>query len=242
MIENPQFIRMFFTQYKEIPTYTAYCEQDAIPENRDDSSDDISDGISDDISSNNIRYIVRFIKKWTRSYFDNDQLHLSPVLCSRIMNRFFASLRKIDSESSNENTFIGMYVHRCLVAFFNSILVEEFLLCQLVRNINIDSANPITNDQIFVSNLSEVNNGMYSLREILPLFTFVFSCPLWGLYLKSRDENGKEMPVYTEYMKFQDRDKEELKEAYKVVLLFDKEKKEFPNPYSPLNSLAIQRK
>lgn len=249
IIENPQFIEMFFTQYKEIPNYNVYSEQNIIPQNEDDISDDRIEGTK---HFDSINPFIDILLKWVHSY-SNNQFKSSPLLCSRIMKRFFMSLRNINSEISNKEIFIGMYIHRCLVAIFNSILIEEFLLNIKNKEFSINLANAITDDKIFINNLSKiynlathlkVDNIMDFFHDRLPLFTFVFTCPLWGLYLKNRDENGKEIlnEAYAEYMKLQEGSKADIQESYKVILIYGDNQKEFSNLYYPLNSLVIQKK
>lgn len=97
------------------------------------------------------------ITQWKMRY-ERDSLRtmLPATLCARIMARFFSSLANAEREVKDHDIFVGSYIHRCLVTFLNSVLVEEFLLSE--NNASTSSAkisleNPTTSDDVFLKNI-----------------------------------------------------------------------------------------
>lgn len=193
---------------------------------------------------------------------------LPATLCARIMVRFFSALERIEEKILNANIFVGTYIHRCLVAFFNSVLVEEFLL-RAPQNSDIKLKilleNPVTSDSMFLKNilgtqaLREFNHdnskkdvtfkaiidGEYvranSLSPEYPLFRTVFTFPLWGFYLKPEETLASDSSnsVYGIYMRLQPENLETAKAMYAIA--YNTPDVTFPNMYPLLNSLAIAK-
>lgn len=250
VLENPRNPYSILKRYSEIPTYNLQDTSPALTKREEDMDDD-ADSFQDAEEGVDSE-IFRLLSKWALSPHAR-QTAASPILCARIMTRFFNSLKNINSSISNKKIFIGNYIHRCLVAFFNSILVEEYILTYQEEPVPIVALNnPITKDKVFLDNLDKIydqaNEGdsaidLEYMREKLPLFALVFSCPLWGLYLQQENPTGKKLTegVYTEYMRMQPEDEKTLENVYAVTYGTEKDTATFSNLYYILNSLAIPR-
>ncbi|WP_431862543.1 hypothetical protein [Azospirillum sp.] len=108
-----------------------------------------------------------------------------PYVLARVWGRFYFSLAAIDEEIERKDRFLGGLLHRQIVAFLNSLLVEEL---RYLRNDKVILKNPITVDNIFVSNMQ--------FAEDAPFFNFIFGCPLWSAYLDPESEAGKRQCRY----------------------------------------------
>lgn len=250
ILENHGSLFRVLTQGNGIHRYTVYNEKNneknestqAIEE-----ADEVIDPEDNDYHQNNDG-LTSLLSTWSNTYVDNNKLLFSPILCSRAMKRFFVSLKNINNKIHNKATFIGMYIHRCLIAFFNSILIEEYLLSHGEKaGLRSPLKNSIQNDAAFLDNLNAIyqeldihaGNLQTQLNEKLPLFALVFSCPLWGLYLKAVDENGQEITneAYARYLELQGDTRELLKKACAVT--YSNAKEPFANLYYVLNSIPI---
>jgi|GEM_PF-593637 len=100
---------------------------------------------------------------------------LTPHFLSRITDRFHSVLSQIDQTLESQHHALGFMTHRFIVAFLNSVLVEEAVF---YSSTNVIIKHPVTSDDIFLQNLSKT-------RETnLPIFRWIFSCPIWGLFIQ----------------------------------------------------------
>lgn len=253
-LENQQEIISFLAEPKKIPTYPIYREKNIISEREELTSEEVPiDNIYNTGSSEKFNLFFNLLLEWSHTSTNRDiQILSSPLLCSRIIKRFFSSVERINTEVSNINIFLGMYIHRCLVAFFNSVLIEESLLTfrgsieePIAMNNAITQDKNFVNNFLLVSHLSQ-NSSPIGTKEFfrtrLPLFTFILSCPLWGLYLKNDEEDkGQKMnDAYSVFMEFQGDNKNILEDTY--IVTYGPEQKTFSNLYYPLNTVAIQKR
>lgn len=250
IIDNPKHLNIVFEQYKEIPTYYTYETSNLIIQEDDEIDDDI---VIDEVEHNEIENkFFDMLSKWALSIKKNN-FQVSPVICTRIIARLLSALRGINNRSVRENILMGEYIHHCLVAFFNSILVEEYLLTlKEDEPIKISSANPSLKDDTFIYNLKRIGIleqrsndtirvNVDNVNTRLPLFTFLFRCPLWGLYLNPiSSEQPNSFSIYAIYKAMLQQEESELTKIYKVS--YSSENIEFDNLYCLLNSLAVQRK
>ena len=213
------------------------------------------------------------LQQWRGQVKFRDSLALPPTLISRIFSRFFDALKGIDDNHTQKSMYAGAYLHRCLVAFFNSVLVEEFLLMGPESNPQQNTiiySNPITKDDVFLKNLQitkaichrdehppfDLLNNLnaqapfdnpvpWCFNSRYPLFELIFSCPLWGNYLKPAaiDSNDILNTVYNAYMEFQQifwggSPQSSYSACYKAA---KGSEKTLPNLYYFFNSLTIPR-
>lgn len=106
---------------------------------------------------------------------------LPPYVLARAWGRFYFTLTGIDDGIDKKDRFLGCLLHRQIVAFLNSVLVEELTY---LRNDRVILKNPITADNIFVSNLQHADQARF--------FSFIFACPLWSVYLDPDSPIGKQ--------------------------------------------------
>lgn len=187
---------------------------------------------------------IKILKEWKldSNSFPCNSSPLTPALpatlCARIMVRFFSALERIEEDIENADIFAGTYIHRYLVAFFNCVLVEEFLLrAPQDSALKVSFANPTTRDNVFLKNmldtqaLGELTHGSSekdvtftalidgksvranSLSPEYPLFRTVFTFPLWGFYLKPEETLASDSTnsVYGIYMRLLYEDLESAK-------------------------------
>lgn len=260
-------------QYSQIQTVNAFATdaRNMSPESGIDGEDDIDVENEKPFFGVGSRVFLDEVKSWVGTCRGMVSRVASPVALShRIMNRFFHSLSRIDKELTEQSTFVGTYVHRCIIAFLNSVLVEEFLVSGAnSTDRSVLNDNPIMNDDIFLKNIFSskafvrreleashavlerlftaeykgriVENGFLSADY--PLFISVFTFPLWGMYLKPEEdlEGDTAKTVYGIYMRSQNNGKETAKATNRVVYKGDPQSSIFINFYSLLNSLAIPK-
>ena len=120
--------------------------------------------------------IVDRLLKWSLSTPNRSP---PPYVLARAWNRFHQALTSIDEEIRHDQWFLGYLFHRHIIAFLNSLLVEEALQ---LNTIEIPTRNPVSDDRIFLRNLSEARQR----HAAHPFFDLIWACPLWCAYLKSR--------------------------------------------------------
>jgi len=120
-------------------------------------------------------------------------------LCSRIISRFIRNLRKIyliENFETDGTDITRGYLHRCIIAFLNSVLVASCELSARNELKTLDLRNPVTADGIFDNNiqkckdkLDEIYNkngksdGTNLFIDNLPFFSMVLSFPVWFSFL-----------------------------------------------------------
>ena len=173
----------------------------------DDDEDDEKDDVTCDPCETPFfsAEFVNALKDWVvKSKILLKKVKLPTMLSSLLMERYFSALVRFN-ESRNRSRFVGEYIHRCLVMFFNCVLVEEAQLQQDLQNkIPLLVNAPTGTDEIFLKNYERYNSLLkegFSSEEYFPLFTTVFSCPLWGLFIKPNDSSAKSGDsVFARYM------------------------------------------
>ncbi|UJX40903.1 hypothetical protein K9F62_19820 [Desulfovibrio sp. JY] len=168
-------------------------------------------------AENFIKNLVLWGNYWKK------QVRPVPVaVWSKAMTRFCYTLVSIDNAIPIDKAPVGRYLHRCIIAFFNAVLVEEYLHLGVDTGTErVTLANPVTSDRIFSRNLAvlglakpfefesedpiitcdiaydenedpyeqeqneEIREGTTEYSEDFRLFRMLFSCPLWGLFLRA---------------------------------------------------------
>lgn len=206
--------------------------------------------------------LIELLKTWSdKATVDLQKIApLPPFVLARVWQRFQVTLARIDDDVRVADRYVGWLLHRQIIAFLNALLVEETR--HRVGSSEMTLANPVTTDRYFQRNLSR--------RGTPPepsIFNVIFSCPLWGIYLRpdeKKDESGKgetHVPVYETYLSAATGNKEKpqvadttneeeaqkgkeisLREAFKVkyeTRIGKEQIHEFPNMYNVLNSLLV---
>ena len=212
---------------------------------------------------------VEAISLWKEIYTSQSNMFFTPTsLCVHVFSRFLHGMERLNNTSNNE-IFLGKYIHRALVIFFNSLLVEEYIVCNKSMTTGLNLTTPLSSDNIFLKNVTHAF-GAKDINAIsfentikkYPLTSLVLSCPIWVFYVKYVKNGTKREPdikqtsnenaVHDIMAKFiSDTIKiknPELSKKYKEKgpqIIYKKgsaEKQTLYNLYDILNSLAISRK
>ncbi len=270
--QDEKSIQSLFSQYSQVLRVNAFSYDDGSPLSESEYDDEKEDVVADegngsDITNKNFLESLRLWSRLCKKLFL--KISAPTVLCANIMKRYFYALARIDANISNESIFVGSYLHRCLIAFFNSVLVEEFLLSDERESAYILLDNPATVDDVFLKNIfssgaiieceekgdSEQIAKLFAAEfkqykiekgficDRYPMFKSVFTCPLWGLYLNPGDgsECNIANSVYEIYIQSQQQHIETVKTYYGVVYGESSSSPNFLNMYHLLNSLAIPK-
>lgn len=196
----------------------------------------------------------------------NINLKLPPHIYSRIITRLYYTLTRMDDELTSGVIYTGSMLHRQIVAFLHSILVEEMLASGVKRRVSQKKNdipttaepildNPTTSDTPFWQNFpfkdfgSEANyNGNAEVDFTgLPLFRLIFSCPLWALFLMpqtvvSRGNKAQGWKILDQQLRCWPAavlDETEMERRRHVIQITDNEIGPYDNLWAPLNSVPV---
>lgn len=152
------FIMPDFTNSKSIPGGTDYFQEDM-----------------DDHNPKEIEQFQFIFEDWANDY---QNLVISPHLLGKISTRFYYALQSI--ESNEKSGQLGDMMHLRIVAFLNSVLIEEAR--EHFYNVsNFTMNNPSTKDSVFGKNLSSLAKRK-DIKSMV-LFEWMTACPLFKAYL-----------------------------------------------------------
>ncbi len=135
---------------------------------------------------------------------------LEPVshsIFNKIWSNFLLNITDIDNQLKNQsadNNFASI-LHRYCIAFLNSVYVESQPDKKISKN------NPVTNDKVFNDKIkSDFKKHLMDIDDgkKISLFNFIFSCPLWGVYIdfnnesKMKNENTNIQSYYWNLQRF----------------------------------------
>lgn len=145
----------------------------------DDSVVTVAD--SDDSSS-----LSTMIIEW----LDTKDLNLkvSPHVLGKISTRIYYTIKSIETSVKSEE--IGEAMRRRIIAVMNSILIED-VKENVKDNLDVSNNNPISADDLFISNLKKVN-AKDNIGDSLNFSRWMLSCPLLLLYLDYSNSNFKD--------------------------------------------------
>lgn len=103
------------------------------------------------------------------------QVIAPPYLLGKIFTRFYSSLNKIGNE---EFTNLGKFFNLQILAFFNSVLIEE-TRDKNFNNLNLNYDNLNKSDSGFLNNFKKSKDVLADLE----LTTWFMSCPIFHVYL-----------------------------------------------------------
>lgn len=111
-------------------------------------------------------------------------LNYPPFVWSRIWQRFFYTLEQLEKGLQTEQRYLGVIIHRQIVAFLNAVLVEEYRyqesMGQIKSNTKISLNNPVFADDLYNNNCKAIQG----VSKQLPLYSHLASCPLWTPFLQ----------------------------------------------------------
>lgn len=223
-----QKIKQEFKRASQIRTYPVPVDFTLLSEsNAENDEDDIDDPEDEkynqaseeeptpvDLSKPDIKFydeIYEWLKEWSGA---KNKISYPPFVWSRIWQRFYYTLEQQDNNLDAEHRFLGVIIHRQIIAFLNSILIEELRykadgkeLETSTLSVNLD--NPVNSDDIFLKNIKSIKpqspkpESEMNLEGVLPLYQLVSSFPVWFSFLSSDVEgflikevtSNKKLPI-----------------------------------------------
>ena len=211
-------IRERLLEHWKIKTYESLFNQGPASQinEAENKSDDKNTPDFNDIENLNI--FCSGLAKWSKNIEKIDQASI-PML-NKIWSNFTSNLDDIDENlRNNENMNFASILHRYGIAFLNSVFVES------QPGATISRQNPITNDGVFSKKIEHFckDRPLMDLEkgDGISLFNFIFSCPLWGVYLDIIDNNRADKTISDYFLKLQQE-------------IFGKEKEDIINIFKPL--------
>lgn len=139
--------------------------------------------------SEQMKSFLKGLLKWSK-LVDNLE-PVSMLILNKIWSNFSSNIPDIDSELKNKTAEMNFafILHRYCIAFLNSVYVES------QPDKKISKSNPVTNNKVFNDKIkSNLNKPLMDIDdgEKISLFHFIFSCPLWGVYLNLNLTNSEE--------------------------------------------------
>jgi hypothetical protein len=143
--------------------------------------------------------LIDALIKWTDT-LENLEVPTITMLY-RIWTRFSSNADDITIEFKKRQTSFDKILHRYIIAFFNALLIETALN---EKSTFISLKNPVASDNVFNEWFKKDGNkyiipaieeGTYgnengNKKAKLNLFNFIYSCPLWGIYLDNIDNTS----------------------------------------------------
>ncbi len=124
--------------------------------------------------------VTNIFSKW--AFNKRPKMNLSPHLLGKIITRFYFALQRIQETEPKEN--LGKMMHSRVIAFCNSVLVEEAREVDTFFNgFNINNA--INSDNIFLSN---IKNAYDRLNTKFTLSNWLLSCPFLIAFVNPQSE------------------------------------------------------
>lgn len=212
------------TQARSYPTPRALGEGIEIVQ-----TEDVGGGVEPDVNepaaaihfdqvSNEIE-LETLLFNWLVHHRHKD-IALAPITLSRMWTRFtYASTNVRSALRGGETRYLGILVHRTLVAFLHAVGLEAMRAAD-EQPVAGATGNPVKSSQVFVNLLDDI----YGQAEWMDFhqtpehafFDLLFSCPLWSYYLaqpanyfdegnrdgeSSQASNVRLMQVYRERMR-----------------------------------------
>lgn len=132
-------------------------------------------------SDNVIRSLVAWLNK------AEDLGTLAPITLARVWRRFSDAFDSIRDELRHVKTrYLGVVMHRSIVAFLHALAVESFRGAG--ETLPPKAAdNPIRSSEPFAAILQKLENDVDETDSDLSFFLWMFACPLWGFFLARRE-------------------------------------------------------
>lgn len=210
----------------------------------DHNKDDVEDSDESDLVS--FALSIQNWRSWAIKILSKSE-PLPTFVLSRVWSRFYDALGKVDDEIQLSSKYAGFIVHRQIILFLNSLLIEETIHRTRNRSMKFHLINPIRSDKIFLENL---DSSPENYLEFNPTFSVVFACPIWGAYLMKVDDD-----VHSVHQRHQNSVRpfctNEENKNIRIETLFQSEymlglKKEtactYENLYPLLNSLLVMHR
>lgn len=222
-IKGVDEIKNILLKYSEIPTFQSVWNSKLSEDTPDDENDNDDKDINDIFNDDNLNKLILAIEKWV-SMLDK----LEPVnipLLHRIWTRFSSNIDDISEKLKEKEYPFNELLHRYIISFLNTVYIETILNREKIDIDKIIFKNSVIKDEAFNSlfkeNPNKNNDFTYILGTepadfsgVLDLFTFVYACPIWGVYLNNLENDKSRSGIY--YLELQKRlyGTENAKEIY----------------------------
>jgi hypothetical protein len=174
--------------------------------NQDDVNINLLSDIDTDTNENFVsEEIIKQLAEWIKSSNPMKVIPSPISLWANIWIRFTSSLRNMVDK---QNWRVDEYFHRTLVILFNAVLYEETNFISADR-INLSSKNPTKTDSFFIQNYKQTKEYVENtdggdfkdfLKKNCPIFSQLFSCPIWGFYLLYSSDNDSVFRYYLDFI------------------------------------------
>lgn len=211
-----ELIKEKLLKYSEIKKFGSLFNQDRASEVDEVENKSDSEVItkSDKDAEGKLKDFCTGLAQW--SGYVNQLEPVSIPMFNKIWSNFMSNINDIDEnlriKSSDEN--FASILHRYGIAFLNAVFVES------QPGTAISRKNPIKYDSVFNQKIKDKDCTKKTLtdpdnKNKISLFNFIFSCPLWGIYLDiiNETENTENKFITDCYFRLQ-------------MAVFNKEKKE----------------
>jgi len=176
---NKEEIRGLLVRLSQLRDYPQPSEFDysnvALTENAE------TDQVDDEESAPLPDELIENVNQWKNAYGQTRDMVLPIHIVARIFTRFYYSIGRLDSDLHDSRKLLGDLMHRYVVIFLNSVLVEECLYRDNIAGVRLQ--NPISSDAIFDHNMKNImflNQG----DPQTPLYwEWVVACPFWQFFL-----------------------------------------------------------
>jgi hypothetical protein len=171
-------------------------EQGAVDDKDPDVLQGEDDDTPDDQNTNfdSLEDFLEAVDAW-KSSSKGQESGIKPLplqVYADIWSRFQDTIDKIAEELKDLHA--GFVIERFVVAFLNACLVEECLHNKQDIQLNLD--RPISAEDNFVQNLAKIRSDLVP-KEIYPLFSWVFACPVWSILL---GPDSQSMKIHQEFL------------------------------------------
>lgn len=192
-------IKGILLKHSEIKTYESLFNQDQVSQINEAESKSDDKNTADFNNIENLDIFCSGLAKWSKNIENLDQASI-PML-NKIWSNFTSNLDDIDENlGNNKDMNFASILHRYGVAFLNSVFVES------QPEATISRQNPVTDDGVFSKKIESFckDKALMDLENNrISLFNFIFSCPLWGVYLDIIDINSADKNISDYFLKLQ---------------------------------------
>ena len=175
-------------EYSNIKTYPSLFDQSYNPEIYEEEKEQKKEQENlYDISNKEMKLFSKALLKWGELI---DKLEpVSTLILNKIWSNFLLNITDIDNQLKNQSADMNFasILHRYCIAFLNSVYVES------QPDKKISKSNPVIDDKVFNDKIkSDLNKPLMNIDDgkKISLFHFIFSCPLWDVYIDLNNESG----------------------------------------------------
>jgi hypothetical protein len=200
-------IAEIFIKYSEIPVVkTPFAVTKPVKESSSDEATAIKDDSDYFADGSDTQKLIKATAKWA-----NMSCRLEPIAIPylhRIWERFASNIDNVTVEFQGKGVKLDKILHRYVISFLNAVLTETILNSVETKDDNEINKkfviqNPVKDDSVFDGYFKNKNNYGIDFLDAdkfkqgndtkqINLFNYIFSCPIWGIYLNNIYEEKKD--------------------------------------------------